>query len=131
VEFLRVNLNEKNLSNLKFVDFDFSFAKIEMDLSDSEFLQCDLFYASGIFLGKAKSVAKCFIKGNKTQLTFAVDQFDLENKFGSGSVADISLEENVELPNHWMHEGTPYETLREAWRLWLQEQTGWYALYIK
>ena len=44
-----VNLDDKNLSNLKFVDCDFSGANIGTDLSDTEFVQSDLFHASGIF----------------------------------------------------------------------------------
>ena len=73
-----VNLDDKNLSNLKFVDCDFSGAHIGTDLSDTEFVQCDLFHASGIFLGKAKVVAECLIKGFKTQLKYALDP-DLNN----------------------------------------------------
>ena len=106
-----VNLDDKNLSNLKFVDCDFSGANIGTDLSDTEFVQCDLFHASCIFLGKAKVVAECLIKGSKTQLKFALNQFDLNNNFGSGTIANLSLEENVEWPKHWMHEGTHYTLL--------------------
>jgi len=54
-------------------------------------------------------VAECLIKGSKTQLEFALNQFDLNNNFGSGTIANLSLEENVEWPEHWMHEGTPYK----------------------
>ena len=108
-----VNLDDKNLSNLKFVDCDFSGANIRTDLSDTEFVQCDLFHASGIILGKAKVVAECLIKGSKTQLEFAHNQFDLNNNFGSGTIANLSLEKNVEWPKHWMHEGTPYKLLKE------------------
>ena len=103
---------------VKFVDCDFSFAKIETDLSETEFFQCDLFYASGIFLGQAKSVAQCLITGTKTTLQFADDQFDLQNNFGSDSVAKLSLGSHLELPDHWMHEATPHQTLKEAWFSW-------------
>ena len=114
-----VNLDDKNLSNLKFVDCDFSGANIGTNLSDTEFVQCDLFHASGIFLGKSKVVAECLIKGFKTQLKFALNQFDLNNNFGSGTIANLSLEENVELPKHWMPEGTHYTFLKDAWEAWL------------
>ena len=114
-----VNLDDKNLSNLEFIDCDFSGANIGTDLSDTEFVQCDLFHASGIFWGKAKVVAECLIKGSKTQLKFALNQFDLNNNFGSGTIANLSLEENVEWPNHWMHEGTHYTLLLDAWEAWL------------
>ena len=114
-----VNLDDKNLSNLKFVDCDFSGANIGTNLSDTEFVQCDLFHASGIFLGKAKVVAECLIKGFKTQLKFALNQFDLNNNFGSGTIANLSLEENVEWPKHWMPEGTHYTLLKDAWEAWL------------
>ena len=114
-----VNLDDKNLSNLKFVDCDFSGANIGTNLSDTEFVQCDLFHASDIFLGKAKVVAECLIKGFKTQLKFALNQFDLNNNFGSGTVANLSLEENVEWPKHWMPEGTHYTLLKDAWEAWL------------
>ena len=100
---------------VKFVDCDFSGAKIGTDLSDTEFVQCDLFHASGIFFGKAKVVAECVIKGSKMQLKFALNQFDLNNNFGSGTIANFSLEENVEWPKHWMPEGTHYTLLKDAW----------------
>ena len=72
------------------------------------------FHTSGIFLGTAKLVAACLLNGNKTQLTFALNQYDLEINCGSGSVVNRSLEKDLELPSHWMHEGTPYEPLKET-----------------
>ena len=39
---------------VKFVDCDFSGANIGTDLSDTEFVQCDLFHASGIFFRKGE-----------------------------------------------------------------------------
>jgi len=75
-------------------------------------------------LGKAKVSAECLIKGSKTQLEFALNQFDLNNNLGSGTIANLSLEENVEWPEHWMHEGTPYKFLKEEWESWLQQQRG-------
>ena len=71
------------------------------------------------FLGKANIVAECLIKGFKTQLKFALNQFDLNNNFGSGTIANLSLEENVEWPRHWMPEGTHYTLLKNAWEAWL------------
>ena len=47
-------------------------------------------------------------------MEFALIQFDLNNNFGSGTIANLSLEENVEWPNHWVHEGTPYKLLKEG-----------------
>ena len=44
------------------------------------------------FLGKAKVVAECLINGSKMQLEFALNQFDLNNDFGSGTIANLSLE---------------------------------------
>ena len=70
-------------------------------------------------MGKAKVVAECLIKGSKTQLTFALNQFDLNNNFGSGTIANLSLEENVEWPEHWMSEGTHYTLLKDALEAWL------------
>ena len=119
-----VNLDDKNLSNLKFVDCDFSGAHIGTDLSDTEFVQCDLFHVSGFFLGKAKFVAKCLIKGSSTQLKYALDPYELVNNFVSGSIANLSLEVNLEPPSHWMHEGTPYTVAKDAWEEWLLEHTG-------
>lgn len=114
-----VNLDDKNLSNLKFVDCDFAGAHIGTDLSDTEFVQCDLFHASGIFLGKAKVVAKCLIKGSSMQLKYALNPYELVNNFVSGTIANLSLEVNLEQPSHWMHEGTPYTVLKDAWEAWL------------
>ena len=119
-----VNLDDKNLSNLKFVDCDFSGAHIGTDLSDTEFVQCDLFHASGIFLGKSKMVAKCLIRGSSTQLKYALDPDELVNNFVSGTIANLSLAVNLEPPSHWMHEGTPYTLLKDAWEAWLLVETG-------
>ena len=109
----------KKTSNLKFVDCEFSGANIGTDLSDTEFVQCDLFHASGIFLGKAKVVAKCLIKGSSMQLKYALNPYELVNNFVSGTIANLSLEVNLEQPSHWMHEGTPYTVLKDAWEAWL------------
>ena len=116
---IEVNLDDKNLSNLKFVDCDFSGAHIGTDLSDTEFFQCDLFHASGIFLGNAKVVAKCLIKGSSTQLKYALDPDELVNNFVSGTIANVSLTVNLKPPIHWMHEGTLYTVLKDAWGAWL------------
>ena len=114
-----VNLDDKNLSNLKFVDCDFSGAHIGTYLSDTEFVQCDLFNASGIFLGKAKVVTECLIKGSSTQLKDALNPDELVNNFVLGTIANVSLAVNLEPPSHWMHEGTPYTVLKDAWEAWL------------
>ena len=118
------NLDYKNLSNLKFVDCDFSGAHIGTDLSDTEFFQCDLFHASGIFLGKAKQVAKCSIKGSSTQLKDVLNPDELVNNFVLGTIANVSLAVNLEQPSHQMHEGTPYTVLKDAWEAWLLAWTG-------
>ena len=116
---IRVNLDDKNLSNLKFVACDFSGANIGTDLSDTEFFQCDLFHASGIFLGKAKVVGKCLINGSSTQLKYALNPDELVNNFVLGTIANVSLAVNLEQPSHWMHEGTPYTVLKDEWEAWL------------
>ena len=64
-------------------------------------------------------VAECLIKVSKTQLEFALNQFDLNNNFGSGTIANLSLKKNVEWPKHWMPEGTHYKLLKDAWEAWL------------
>ena len=73
------------------------------------------FMHQAFFFGEAKVVAECVIKGSKTQLKFALNQFELNNNFGSGTIANFSLEENVEWPKHWMPEGTHYTLLKDAW----------------
>ena len=71
------------------------------------------------FFGKGEGSRRVFNHGFKTQLKFALNQFDLNNNFGSGTIANLSLEENVEWPKHWMPEGTHYTFLKDAWEAWL------------
>jgi len=58
------------------------------------------FMHQAFFLGKAKVVAKCLIRGSSTQLKYALDPDELVNDFVSRTIANLSLAVNLEPPSH-------------------------------